>query len=138
MPLAENLSVAIDEPLPPFEEDSGIQLVSESRWRALDAAMPVSGAVAVYEAPDGSRLLRLENLRAPQDVRIDLALSRQPEPQSVKDLAEGLSVGPLKGPSGNMNYLLADAIDFAAVRAFVLIDRQRQAVLASAPVSKPQ
>jgi hypothetical protein len=94
--------------------------------------------VAVYEAPDGSRLLRLENLRAPQDVRIDLALSRQPEPQSVKDLAEGLSVGPLKGPSGNMNYLLADAIDFAAVRAFVLIDRQRQAVLASAPVSKPQ
>jgi hypothetical protein len=129
--------VAVDEPLPPFEDDGGIVVVLQSTWRARDAELPVSGDVIVYEAPDGSRLLRLENLRAPPGRRIDLTLSRSDGADQQAANATLATVGVLKGPSGNMNYLLDARPDFAGVRAVVLTDRETGRILAVAPAVAP-
>lgn len=131
------LDVAVNEPLPPFEDDSGIILASKSVLRTADAALNISGDVLLYEAPDGSRLLRLENLQSPKEVRIDLALSRVAAPASAEDARNAVLIGALKGPSGSMNYLLESSVSIDGVRAFVLLERGQPRVLASAPLSKP-
>jgi len=132
------LDVAVNEPLPPFEDDSGIILASKSVLRASDAALAISGDVLLYEAPDGSRLLRLENLQSPKDLRIDLALSRVAAPASAEDARTAMLIGALKGPSGSMNYLLESNVSVDGVRAFVLLEHGQPRVLASAPFVKPQ
>ena len=130
-------SVAINEPLPPFEEDSGIVLTSKSLFKVSDSSLLISGDVFLYEAPNGSRLLRLENVLAPKEILIDLAFGRVPEPKSEDDARSAVVIGALKGPSGNMNYLLEKTVDISPVRSFVLLEHGKPRVLASAPLSKP-
>lgn len=128
--------VAIDEPLPPFEEDSGIVMASRSPLKPADASLAISGDVFLYEAPDGSRLVRLENLKTPRELRVDVALSRSANPGSA-EAAEARVIGGLKGSSGNMNYLLEGGYDLKGVQSFVLLEHGQPRVLAAAPFSKP-
>lgn len=131
------LSVAVNEPLPPFEDGSGIVLAARGSFQALDKDLPVSGEMYLYEAPDGSRLLRLENLQSSKDLRLDVALSRNAAPASATDALDAALIGALKGPSGNMNYLLPRGTDLSAIRAIALVEHGQPRVLAYATLARP-
>lgn len=133
----QSQNVAVDEPLPPLEEISGIVTDSISNWSVADPEVEISGKVLLYTAPDGSRLLRLEDLRTPKDLRIDLALSNSARPASPEEARAARVVGALKGPSGNMNYLLEAGISLNGVVSFVLLENGQGRILASAPRSRP-
>ena len=125
-PEAATPGIAVDEPLPPFEDDSGIILYAQGALRMSDSAQPVSGEVFIYEAPDGSRLLRLENVFSSKELRIDVAV----QGETLR------MIGPLKGPSGNMNYLLERGFDLSGTTSIALVESGSGRVLALAPIEK--
>lgn len=79
-----------------------------------------TGDVLVVELPDGSRLIRFENLDVSNgpDLRVILSPSPLVDDRNAYDDGDFLDLGPLKGNQGNQNYEIpADASleDYATV-----------------------
>lgn len=131
-------AVAIDEHMPPIDESKGApQLMLTGQLLPLNPEQDVSGNVMLYKMPDQSHLLRIENLHfinaAPD---LDLALARIASPHSPEDLQNLLALGALKGPSGNMNYLIPKEQDVSEMHSLVLLLRGDNQLFASASLSR--
>lgn len=130
--------VAIDEHMPPIDESKGSpELMLQGQLRPLNAEQDVSGNVLLYRMPDQSHLLRIEFLRvADKAPDLDVALARMSEPKSQADLQGVLAVGPLKGPSGNMNYVIPKSEDVSELHSLVLSLHDGSRIFASASLSR--
>lgn len=93
-----NNDFAVDEPLPPFDEgfDGPPAIVANGEFEGV-APVTAIGQVQLYAIPDGTYLLRLENLRVTGGSDLQLRLMSG---------ARSLKLGVLKGSSGNQNYLV--------------------------------
>lgn len=126
----------IDEPMPPVDESGSIRVIARGALIASDAAAhPLSGTLTIYEADDGSRLLRLEDVSA--EPLLDLALTRSAAPKSAADVQDKISIGALKSARGNMNYLLDSALKLGDRRALALIDPASGELRGYVPLQKP-
>lgn len=126
----------IDEPMPPVDESGSIRVIARGALVASDAAAhPLSGTLTIYEADDGSRLLRLEDVSA--EPQLDLALTRSAAPKSAADVQDKISIGALKSARGNMNYLLDSALKLGDRRALALIDPASGELRGYVPLQKP-
>ena len=79
-----------------------------------------SGAVTVLRLPDGSRVLRLEDLRTSNGPRLQVWLSDAPVlpgPDGWRLFDEGrhLDLGDLKGNIGSSNYPIPPDVDLASL-----------------------
>lgn len=79
-----------------------------------------SGTVAVLRLPDGSRVLRLQDLRTSDGPALHVWLSAAPvvpgrEGWSVFDDAAHVDLGPLRGNLGSSNYAVPPDVDLAAL-----------------------
>jgi Electron transfer DM13 len=79
-----------------------------------------SGAVTVLRLPDGSRVLRLEDLRTSNGPRLQVWLSDAPvlagtEGWRVFDDGRHVDLGDLKGNLGSSNYPIPPDVDLAAL-----------------------
>lgn len=131
-------ALAIDERMPPIDESKGApQRMLTGQLLPLNPEQDVSGNVTIYKMPDQSHLLRIENLhfvdKAPD---LDVALARVASPRSPEDLQNLLALGALKGPSGNMNYLIPREQDVSEMHSLVLLLRGDNKLFASANLSR--
>lgn len=129
--------LAINEPMPPLDESSAPpKVLARAMLQSLRDGVSVSGEVTLYEDPYGTRLLRLENLRSPADLTVELALTREEKPGTVA-AGDLLAVGALKGASGNMNYTLGADVKLSDRRSLVLVVPGESAPLAYCPLTPP-
>ncbi len=82
----------------------GPVLLSSSEWISL--GHPGTGTVLVYRQPDGSHVIRFEDLAVSNgpDLLVILSASSLVNDQNAYSAVEYLSLGDLKGNKGNQNY----------------------------------
>lgn len=82
----------------------GPVLLSASEWISL--GHPGTGTVLVYRQPDGSHVLRFEDLDVSNGPDLLVILSASPlvDDRGAYSAAEYFSLGDLKGNKGNQNY----------------------------------
>lgn len=129
---------AIDEAMPPIDESKGSpELQVRGQVLPKDPEQDVSGNVMIYKMPDQSHLLRIELLNIAGDApALDVALARSASPQSAADLQGLLTIGSLKGPSGNMNYVIPKGQDVSELHSFVLLRHGEGQLFGSATLSR--
>ncbi len=91
-----------------------------ARGRLISHEHASSGGVAVLRLPDGSRVLRLEDLETSDGPRLRVWLSAAPVIEGragwfVFADAPHVDLGDLKGNNGSSNYALPDDVDLAAL-----------------------
>lgn len=93
---------SMDEAMPP----SVPKVVKQGRFRDVDSVHRGSGDAKLYRMPDGSHLVRLENLDVANGPDLYLYLVKHPDPGTDDDVTDGgyTSLGVLKGNKGNQNY----------------------------------
>ena len=82
----------------------GPVLLSSSEW--ISIGHPGTGTVLVYRQPDGSHVIRFEDLEVSNGPDLLVILSAAPlvNDRAAYSAAEYLSLGDLKGNKGNQNY----------------------------------
>ena len=97
-------------------------LLSSGIFHDQDAFHKGSGTAGIYRGPDGSLLLRLENLDVTNGPDLHVVLSSHPDPQRRDDLESAgyVDLGKLKGNRGNQNYHIPDDVEVGA-QATVII-----------------
>lgn len=84
----------------------GPVLLSTSEW--ISIGHPGTGTVLVYRQPDGSHVVRFEDLEVSNGPDLLVILSASPlvDDRAAYSEVEYLSLGDLKGNKGNQNYLV--------------------------------
>lgn len=93
-----------------------------------------SGQVAIYRLPDGSHVLRLDNLKVTNGPGLHVILSPHPSPgKSAEVKTEGyIDLGRLKGNIGNQNYEIPTDANVAGQRSAVIYCKPFQVVFSVA------
>ncbi len=96
--------------------------VKTGEFKDADAFHQGSGQAIIYRGPDGSHLLRLENLDVTNGPRLHVYLSGHADPgdpEAVRALGY-YDLGRLKGNRGNQNYPLPSDVDVSAYNSVVI------------------
>lgn len=129
--LAESEAPGINEPMPPLDEfETPPKVLARGPLKNLRPDLSISADIVIYQADDGSRLLRIENLLTPADQVLELALAHNADPTASTMLEGTQTIGALKGARGNMNYLVNRELDLSRQRSLVLMARGEATALA--------
>ncbi|MEZ2189685.1 DM13 domain-containing protein [Corynebacterium sp. CCM 9204] len=79
-----------------------------------------SGTAFIAELPDGSRVLRLENLASLDGPDLKVVLTSQTGNYADLDASSYTSLGALKATHGNQNYTIPQDVDLADVNSVVI------------------
>jgi hypothetical protein len=106
-------------------------------FRDADSFHRGSGQATIYQLPDGTRLLRLENFNVTNGPDLHVYLSAHPDPTSSEQVREGgyIDLGALKGNSGNQNYEIPADVDVNAQWSVVIYCQPFHVVFSVAPLS---
>jgi len=119
--------------------DDAVGPVTLARGRFRSLEHETAGTALVVELPDGTRLLRLEDLATSNgpDLRVvltDLPLS---EDWHVWDDGELVDLGPLRGNLGSSNYEIPADVDLEGLRTAVVWCRRFSVGFGVAPLEAP-
>ncbi|WP_278314703.1 DM13 domain-containing protein [Lolliginicoccus levis] len=103
-------------PDPPAPADAGPRMIARGSFISHEHA--TSGSVVVYESADGSRVLRIEDLRTSNGPDLKVWLTDAPviegfDGWGVFDDGQYIDLGALKGNIGSQNYEIPPAADLA-------------------------
>jgi len=105
--LAQSSDRHISEAFP-----KGAKQIATGEFRDGDPAHTGSGQLKILVAPDGRTILRLENLKVKPGPDLYVYLAKDPDPLFPEDVtAAFISLGDLKGQTGNQNYIIPADID---------------------------
>jgi hypothetical protein len=96
--------------------------LKRGNFRDADRVHQGSGQVAIYQGPDGSHLLRLEDFQVTNGPDLHVLLSSHPNPESRDQInASGyVDLGSLKGNIGNQNYPIPEDVDVANQKSVII------------------
>jgi hypothetical protein len=80
------------------------------------------GTAKIYELPNGTRVIRLEDFFVSINSDLELRLSELPNPKTTEDAVKApfKVVAPLKATVGNMNYEVPKDIDVSKYKSIVI------------------
>ncbi len=109
------------EPTSPPAQVGPIKL-KDGNFRDADGSHKGSGLATIYRGPDGSLVLRLENLDVTNGPDLRVILSPHSNPMNQGDVKGSgyVELGKLKGNKGNQNYDIPDGMDISAVGSVVI------------------
>ena len=86
--------------------------------------------------PDGSHVLRLENLDVPNGPDLHVILTPHEDAESRDDVhvTGYIYLGKLKGNQGNQNYEIPDAVDVASQGSVVIYCKPFHVIFSVAPL----
>ena len=110
-----------------------VALASGSFTR-IDSLHAAEGTAIIYQLPDGSRVLRLENFSAQNGPDLYVSLSGHPMPRSNAETFDSgyVELERLKANQGNQNYALPAELDLAALKSVVIYCKAFSVVFSTA------
>ena len=126
MPTAPSMPTAIVPALP--------VLLSEGDFYGVDDFHQGSGQALIYQNPDGSYFLRLENFEVTNGPQLHVVLGVEANPFNHDTLGNYLDLGPLKGNIGDQNYAIPDGSDLGEYGSVVIYCVPFRAIFAIAPL----
>jgi hypothetical protein len=140
----EPFPVSLSEPVPtvaasgsaagPVARPPEVLLSGDVRSRGHEG----SGVAGVVRLPDGSLVLRLEDLDVSNGPDLRVVLSRHGADADNDAIArDGLDLGPLKANRGNQTYDVPAGTDLDAYGSVIVWCRRFSYVFAAAPLSVP-
>ena len=128
----------VDESMPemPAAQGSPVRLKGGA-FRDGDRFHKGSGQALIYDLPDGSRVLRFENLEVTNgpDLRVILATVADPDSSEDVHAAGYIELDKLKGNVGNQNYPIPADADVDSFRSVVIYCKPFRVVFAVANLS---
>ncbi len=99
-----------------------IEAVAMGSFKDADAFHRGSGTATIYRTPDGSEVLRLEDLNVTNGPALHVVLSTHPDPERSQQVKqEGfVDLGDLKGNRGNQNYPIPAGVDTSIHKSVVI------------------
>ncbi|HEY0735591.1 MAG TPA: DM13 domain-containing protein [Herpetosiphonaceae bacterium] len=95
-----------------------------------------TGTASIYELPDGTRVLRLENFEVLNGPDLYVWLSAAPDADNARTILDNqyAEIGRLKGNQGNQNYELPADLDVSAFNSVTIWCRRFSVNFATAPL----
>ena len=102
-------------------ETAAVKIKSGS-FRDADNFHKGSGQATIYRSPDGSHLLRLEDLKVTNgpDLRVILTPHQSPDSKGDVKVPGYIDIGKLKGNKGDQNYPIPGEVDVATIGSVVI------------------
>ena len=99
-----------------------VQAVAMGSFKDADAFHRGSGIATIYRTPDGSEVLRLENLDVTNGPALHVVLSTHPDPERSEQVKQDgyVDLGDLKGNRGNQNYPIPAGVDTSIHKSVVI------------------
>ena len=115
----------------------GPVLLSSSEW--ISIGHPGAGTVLVYRQPDGSQVVRFENLEVSNGPDLLVILSAAPllNDRAAYSAAEYLSLGDLKGNKGNQNYVVPAEVNLGDYQTVAIWCRRFNYTFNAADIHSP-
>ncbi len=89
----------------------------------VDGEHTTTGSATIFQLPDGSRILRLENFSTSDGPDVDVALSDQAaggDDWGKYDDGRYVGLGDLKGTDGNQNYEIPADVDLSGLTSVII------------------
>ncbi|MBL4694331.1 DM13 domain-containing protein [Candidatus Gracilibacteria bacterium] len=109
----------MEEPMAKEMEAESAIKVKSGTLQDADSSHKGSGDVHIYQLPDKSHLLRLENLNVTNGPALHVLLSTEANPQGSLT-GDYLDLGDLKGNIGNQNYEIPSGTDLSLYKSLVI------------------
>lgn len=103
-------------------------------WRSYSHGT-TTGRVKLYRQPDGSHVLRLEDLSTSNGPDVKVVLSERPYDEVGTLGGDYLTLATLKGNTGDSNYTVPAGTDLAKYRSAVIWCKRFDAVFAAAALA---
>lgn len=129
----------IDERATDAAPPPSAEVLSSGVFRSLEHE--TTGTARVLRSPDGSRTLRLEDLRTSNGPELVVMLSSTPATEdgwSAYDDGPHLVLEPLKGNLGNQSYAIPSDVDLGAYRSAVVWCHRFHVGFGAAPIVEPE
>jgi Electron transfer DM13 len=112
----------------------GSIITARASLAGLDALRVCEGSVVIYQAADGSYLIRFEDFTITPGPDLRVVLSVVQNPQDANDVQAGdldYELGALRGVSGNQNYSAPPEFDLRQYRSIVIYSPSLELIYAS-------
>ena len=124
----------MQESLSEVVESKAINKIKSGTLQDADSSHKGSGDAHIYQLPDESHLLRLENINVTNGPALHVLLSTETNPQgSLK--GEYLDLGDLKGNIGNQNYEIPPATDLSQYKSLVIYCKPFKVIFSTAALN---
>ena len=122
------------EPMLPEDQASEVEpvVVLQGQFRDADSFHKGTGRATIYQLPDGSHVLRLEEFSVTNGPDLRVLLASHPAPTGRAELGDYLELGPLKGNMGNQNYEIPADTDLSQFRSIVIYCKPFHVVFSTA------
>ncbi|WP_395725338.1 DM13 domain-containing protein [Nakamurella sp.] len=122
-PAAEPTGGPTVEPTGAAAEPPAAEPVVLTTGTFVDGEHTTTGTATIFQLPDGSRILRLENFSTSDGPDVDVALSDQAaggDDWGKYDDTRYVGLGDLKGTDGNQNYEIPADVDLSGLNSVVI------------------
>ena len=96
-------------------------VIAGGTFTQIDALHTAKGTVTVYQLPDNTRLLRLEDFSVTNGPELHVYLVRNPKPREQKEVGNDyIDLGAIKGNVGSQNFPMPTEVDLNVYRGLII------------------
>lgn len=116
-----------------YTPPDGSSITRRGVWTTIDTLRSARGTVTIYQLPDQTRILRLEDFEMRPAPEVHLIFTRNPDPLDKRGVGvDYIDVGELKGMVGNQTYIVPQGVNFNTYPILVLYSVRHNLVISTA------